>query len=70
MPAEHQQPRDGGHRQRDREADERRPDEPGNGLGDRVAGRHDQRDQTPDDDGRAEDRQVHQSVAGLHDERV
>ena len=71
MPAEHQQPRD----RRQRSAPTARPISaapmnPATRLGDRVAGRDDQRDQHPDDDGRAEDRQVHQPVAGLHDERV
>ena len=48
----------------DGQPDERRPDEPGDRIRDRVAGRDDERDQQPDDRGRPKIAEVDQPVAG------
>ena len=64
------QPDERDQRQRDREADEERADEPGAPVDERIARRDDEPDEHPDDRGRGEEAEVGRSVAGFHDHRV
>ncbi len=68
--AEHGQPHEWREGERHRETHQRRTDEPGLWLDDRVAGGDDHADENPDDHRRGQEAEVGQPVARFHDERV